>query len=348
MIKVGIIGATGYTGAELVRILIRHKKVKIVWYGSRSYVDQEFASIYRNFFQIVEDRCFDDQLDRLVEQVDVLFTATPQGYCSTLLTHEILKKIKVIDLSADYRITDVATYEQWYKLTHGNPELITEAVYGLTEVNREQIKEAKLIANPGCYTTCSILSLYPLVKEGFIDGKTLIIDAKSGTSGAGRAASVDTLYCEVNENFKAYAVATHRHTPEIEEQLSKAYGEAITVSFTPHLVPMNRGIVTTSYATLTHHEGITADTIRELYHTFYQDSPFIRILPPGKLPETRWVKGSNYIDIGFVIDARTNRIIVVAALDNIMKGAAGQAVQNMNLMYGFDEAEGLDLIPMFP
>ena len=346
MIKVGIIGATGYTGAELVRILIRHREVKIVWYGSRSYVEQEFASIYRNFFRIVEDVCLDDNIEELIQEVDVIFTATPQGYCSSFLTEEILQKVKVIDLSADYRISDVGIYETWYKRTHESPQLIEEAVYGLSEINRDEIKEARLIANPGCYTTCSILSLYPLVREGIIDTTTLIIDAKSGTSGAGRGASIDNLYCEVNENMKAYAVAAHRHTPEIEEQLSIAAGEDLTISFTPHLVPMNRGIITTSYASLC--ETVTKEMIRSIYNKYYGNATFVRIMEEGKLPETRWVKGSNYIDIGFVIDARTNRIVVVACIDNLMKGAAGQAVQNMNLMFGFEETEGLELIPMFP
>ena len=213
MIKAGIIGATGYAGAEIVRLLMGHPEVEIKWLGSRSYIDQRYADIYRNMFQIVEDICKDDNLDKLAEEVDVIFTATPQGFCASVINEEILAKVKVIDLSADFRIKDVAIYEKWYGIEHKSPEYIKEAVYGLCEINREDIKKARLVANPGCYTTCSILSLYPLVKEGLIDPSTIIIDAKSGTSGAGRGAKVDNLFCEVNENMKAYGVATHRHTP---------------------------------------------------------------------------------------------------------------------------------------
>ena len=245
MIKAGIIGATGYAGNELVRILLGHKDVEIVWFGSRSYVDQKYASIYQNMFELVDADCMDDQIEELAKKVDVIFTATPQGYLAGVLTEEILSQTKIVDLSADYRLKDVSVYEKWYKIEHKSPQFIKEAVYGLCEVNREQIKNARLIANPGCYTTCSILTAYPLVKEGLIDPTTLIIDAKSGTSGAGRGAKVPNLFCEVNENMKAYGVATHRHTPEIEEQLGYAAGKEIMVNFTPHLVPMNHGILAT-------------------------------------------------------------------------------------------------------
>ena len=222
MIKVGIIGATGYAGSELVRILLGHKDVEIKWYGSRSYIDKKYASIYQNFFQLVDATCMDDNMEALADQVDVIFTATPQGLCASLVNEEILSKVKIIDLSADFRIKDVKVYEEWYKLEHKSPQFIEEAVYGLCEINREDVKKARLVANPGCYTTCSILTCYPLVKEGIIDPNTIIVDAKSGTSGAGRGAKVDNLFCEVNENMKAYGVATHRHTPEIEEQLEQS------------------------------------------------------------------------------------------------------------------------------
>ena len=251
MIKAGIIGATGYAGGELVRILTGHRDVEIKWYGSRSYIDQRYCDVYRNMFRIVEDVCRDDNLAQLAEEVDVIFTATPQGFLAGLLTEEILQKVKVVDLSADYRIKDVAVYEKWYKIEHKSPQFIQEAVYGLCEINRGQITEqTRLVANPGCYTTCSILTAYPLVKEGLIDTDSLIVDAKSGTSGAGRGAKVSNLYCEVNENIKAYGVAGHRHTPEIEEQLGYAAGRPLVINFTPHLVPMNRGILVTEYARL--------------------------------------------------------------------------------------------------
>ena len=346
MIKAGIIGATGYAGGELVRILLGHREVEIKWYGSRSYIDQKYASVYQNMFQLVEDTCLDDNISALADQVDVIFTATPQGYLAGLLNQEILSKVKVIDLSADYRIKDVSVYEKWYNIEHKSPEFIEEAVYGLCEINREQIQKARLVANPGCYPTCSFLSIYPLIKKGYIDPKTLVIDAKSGTSGAGRGAKVDNLYCEVNENIKAYGVASHRHTPEIEEQLSLVAGEKVTLNFTPHLVPMNRGILITAYASVK--EGVTEEQIRSAYQEAYQDERFVRFLLPGVCPQTKWVEGSNYVDVNVVYDGRTNRVIMMGAMDNLVKGAAGQAVQNMNLMFGLPEDMGLTLVPMFP
>lgn len=346
MIKVGIIGATGYAGAELVRILLGHKDVEIKWYGSRSYIDKKYASIYQNFFQLVDANCMDDNMEVLADQVDVIFTATPQGLCASLVNKEILSKVKIIDLSADFRIKDVKVYEEWYKLEHKSPQFIEEAVYGLCEINREDVKKARLVANPGCYTTCSILTCYPLVKEGIIDPNTIIVDAKSGTSGAGRGAKVDNLFCEVNENMKAYGVATHRHTPEIEEQLGYACGEKITINFTPHLVPMNRGILATAYASLK--KDVTYEEVKAIYDKYYADEKFVRVLEKDVCPQTKWVEGSNYVDVNFKIDPRTNRIIMMGAIDNLVKGAAGQAVQNMNLMFGLKESEGLELVPMFP
>ncbi len=350
MIKAGIIGATGYAGGELVRILLGHKEVEICWYGSRSYIDKKYAEVYRNMFTLVEDTCLDDNIEELAKQVDVIFTATPQGFLAGVLTEDILKQCKVIDLSADYRIKDVAIYEEWYGITHKSPQFIEEAVYGLCEINREKTKQARLVANPGCYTTCSILTAYPLVKEGLIDTSTLIVDAKSGTSGAGRGAKVPNLYCEVNENIKAYGVASHRHTPEIEEQLGYAAGEEIRINFTPHLVPMNRGILVTEYASLKKKNGVlpTYEEIKAVYDKYYKEEKFVRVLEKGVCPETKWVEGSNYVDVNFVIDERTGRIIMMGALDNIVKGAAGQAVQNMNLLFGLPEDTGLELVPMFP
>ena len=351
MIKAGIIGATGYAGNELVRILMGHKEVEIKWYGSRSYIDKKYAEVYQNMFEIVDDVCLDDNMDELASQVDVIFTATPQGFLAGVLTEDILNKVKIIDLSADFRIKDVSVYEKWYKIEHKSPQFIEEAVYGLCEINRDKVKGARLIANPGCYTTCSILTAYPLVKEGLIDPNTLIIDAKSGTSGAGRGAKLPNLFCEVNENMKAYGVTNHRHTPEIEEQLGYAAGKEIVVNFTPHLVPMNRGILATEYATLNKKADGTLPTYEEVkavYDKYYKNEKFVRVLEKDICPETKWVEGSNYVDVNFKIDERTGRIVMMGALDNLVKGAAGQAVQNMNLLFGFDEAEGLNLVPMFP
>ena len=348
MVKVGIIGATGYAGNELVRLLLGHKDVEIVWLGSRSYIDQKYSDVYRNMFKLVDARCMDDNMEQLADEVDVIFTATPQGLCSSLVNDEILSKVKIIDLSADFRLKNVDIYEKWYKLEHKSPQYIDEAVYGLCEINRSKVNNTtRIIANPGCYTTTSILTLYPLVKEGIINPDTIIIDAKSGTSGAGRGAKVANLFCEVNESMKAYGVGTHRHTPEIEEQLGYACGrDDLKLIFTPHLVPMNRGILVTAYANLA--KDVTYEDVKAAYDKYYDKEYFVRVLPKDVCPETRWVEGSNFVDIGFKIEPRTNRIIAMGALDNLVKGAAGQAVQNMNLLFGFEENEGLKIAPMFP
>ena len=355
MIKAGIIGATGYAGGELVRLLTAHPDVELVWYGSRSYIDKKYYEVYKNMFQIVDAVCLDDNMEELAKQADVIFTATPQGFCASLINEEILSNAKLVDLSADFRIKDVATYEKWYGIEHKAPQYIEEAVYGLCEINREAVKNARLVANPGCYPTCSTLSIYPLLKEGLIDPSTVIIDAKSGTSGAGRGAKVDNLYCEVNENIKAYGVANHRHTPEIEEQLSLAAGEEMLINFTPHLVPMNRGILITAYASLKstlQPDGTRAfpsyEEVRAAYDKYYDKEKFVRVLDKNVCPETKWVEGSNYVDVNFKIDERTGRVIMMGAMDNLVKGAAGQAVQNMNLMFGLPETKGLELVPMFP
>ncbi len=347
MIKVGIIGATGYAGNELVRLLLGHSEAQIEWFGSRSYIDQKYADIYRNVFQLVDAKCMDDNMEELADRVDVIFTATPQGLCASLVNDKILSKVKIVDLSADFRLKNVDVYEQWYKIEHKSPQYIDEAVYGLCEINRNKItKDTRIVANPGCYTTCSILTIYPLVKEGIIDPDSIIIDAKSGTSGAGRGAKVANLFCEVNESMKAYGVGTHRHTPEIEEQLGYAAGKDIKLIFTPHLVPMNRGILVTSYADLK--KDVTYEEVKAAYDKYYKDEYFVRVLDKDVCPETRWVEGSNYVDVNFKIEPRTNRIIMMGALDNLVKGAAGQAVQNMNLLFGLPENTGLKQVPMFP
>lgn len=344
--KVGIIGATGYAGGELVRLLMGHPQAEIVWYGSRSYIDKKYYEVFQNMFQIVDSKCLDDNMEELAAQADVIFTATPQGFCASIINEEILSKVKVVDLSADFRIKDVKVYEEWYKITHKSPQFIDEAVYGLCEINREDVKKARLVANPGCYPTCSTLSIYPMVKEGLIHPNTIIIDAKSGTSGAGRGAKVDNLYCEVNENMKAYGVSTHRHTPEIEEQLGYAAGEKVVLNFTPHLAPMNRGILVTAYASLT--RKVTYEEVKAVYDQYYGEEKFVRVLDKDVCPQTKWVEGSNYVDVNFKLDFRTNRIIMMGAMDNLVKGAAGQAVQNMNLMFGLEESMGLCQAPMFP
>lgn len=344
MIKVGIIGATGYAGNELVRILVNHPEVEIKWLGSKSYDGEKYSDIYRNTFEIIDGICTAKTLEEISEDVDVIFTATPQGYLAGLLTDKVLENAKIIDLSADFRLKDVDIYEEWYKIDHKRPDLIDEAVYGLCEINRDKITpDTRIIANPGCYTTTSILTLYPMVKEGVIDPNTIIIDAKSGTTGAGRKAVTANLFCEVNESMKAYGVGTHRHTPEIEEQLGYACGLDIKLIFTPHLVPMNRGIIATCYANLS--KDISEEEIRDIYNKYYKDEKFVRVLDKGVVPETRFTKGSNYVDVNFFIEKRTNRLIMIGTLDNIVKGAAGQAVQNMNILFGLKEDTGLNLVP---
>lgn len=342
MVKVGIVGATGYGGNELVRLLLNHQEAKIVWLSSRSYAKEQFSNIYGSYFHIVDDQLISDSLEEYLDQVDVVFFATPHGVASKMIDAQMLKKVKVIDLSADYRLDDQDVYEQWYQCAHPSWELMDQAVFGLCEINRDQIKQARLLANPGCYPTCSSLSLYPLVKAGLIETDTIIIDALSGTSGAGRSAKIPNLFCEVNESVKAYGLASHRHTPEIEMILNGAGADKFNVTFTPHLIPINRGILTTSYATLK--AGVGESDVREAYRLYDQEK-FLRVLKDEVYPEIRNVRCSNYLDINFKIDQRCNRIIVVAAMDNLVKGAAGQAIQNMNIMFDFDESMGIDQAP---
>ena len=345
MIKAAVLGATGYAGIELVRLLTSHPEVSIEILGSHSFAGQKISDVYKNFNHVLEKECEELDLDK-VGACDVAFTALPHGASKSVIPSLLEKGLKVIDLSGDYRYDDVAVYEKWYGEKHSSPELLKESVYGLPELHRDKIKNARLIANPGCYPTCSFLSIYPLAKAGLIDMKSVIVDAKSGTSGAGRGAKVANLYCEVNESIKAYGVATHRHTPEIEEQLSYASGQEAVINFTPHLVPMNRGILVTAYANLV--KDVTEEEIRKIYEDAYKDEQFVRFLNAGVCPETRWVEGSNYVDVNVKVDERTHRVIMMGAMDNLVKGAAGQAVQNMNLLFGLPETEGLLMPPVFP
>ena len=344
MIKVGIIGATGYAGSELVRLITQHPKAELVTMTSQSYAGQEYKEVYSNYSHL-DYECEEEHIEEMAEKCDVIFLALPHGVASKKINADILSKTKIIDLGADFRIQDVDVYEKWYT-THYSKDILPEAVYGLCEINRDKIKGKRIVANPGCYTSCSILSLYPLVKEGMIDLSSIIIDAKSGATGAGRGLSLGNHYCELNESVKAYKVASHRHTPEIEEQLSIAAGQDIVLNFTPHLIPMDRGILATCYATL--NKKYTYDDIRKAYEKHYGNEHFIRLTKEGVFPETKWVKGSNFVDIGFTVDERTNRVIVIGALDNLFKGAAGQAVQNMNIIMGIEETTGIDYVPIFP
>ncbi|MCI8805876.1 MAG: N-acetyl-gamma-glutamyl-phosphate reductase [Clostridiales bacterium] len=345
MIKAGIIGATGYAGSELVRILTNHPKTEIAVITSQSYKGQNYGSVYENF-RHTEKICEEENIEEMSKVCDVIFLALPHGVASKKVTEKILNNTKIIDLGADFRLRDSDIYEKWYKTSHEAKEILPETVYGLCEINRDKIKNKRIIANPGCYTTCSILSLYPLVKEKLIDINSIIIDAKSGVTGAGRGISLGTHFDEVNESVKAYKIASHRHTPEIEEQLSIAAGEKIVLSFTPHLIPMNRGILATCYASL--NSSYSYGDIKSAYEKYYKNEYFVRLTKEGVFPETKWVKGSNFCDIGFTVDSRTNRVIVTGAIDNLFKGAAGQAVQNMNILFDIDEKTGIEQPPVFP
>ncbi len=346
MTKVAIVGASGYTGAELSRILANHPEVEITAVTSRKFAGQPLAEVFPNLRGRIDLTCENLSAKEVSERADVIFTAVPHKTAMDIVPLLLEKNKKIIDLSADYRLRDIETYEKWYD-PHNSPEHIKQAVYGLPELYREEVKNTSLAANPGCYPTSIILGIAPLIRNKVIDNTAIIADSKSGTSGAGRAAKVGTLFCEVHDGFKAYGVGgTHRHTPEIEQELGAMAGEQLSVSFTPHLLPISRGILSTIYAPL--NDGFNKAAIREFYENAYRDEPFVRFLPENVLPATQHVRGSNYCDINFFIDERTNRVIVVSAIDNVMKGAAGQAVQNMNLMCGFEETLGLEIVPTFP
>jgi N-acetyl-gamma-glutamyl-phosphate reductase len=346
MITAAIIGASGYTGAELARILSRHPHVELTAATSRQNVGTPLAEIFPNLRGQVNIVCDNPSIDELCRRAEIFFTAVPHKTAMDVVPQLLAAGRRVIDLSADFRLTDVAVYEQWYQ-AHTSPHLLGRAVYGLPELNREAIKRCDLVANPGCYPTSIVLALAPLLQAGAIDANSIIADSKSGTSGAGRSAQTGSLFCEVHDGFRPYKVGrTHRHTPEIEQELGKLAGAPLRVTFTPHLLPVSRGILSTVYASL--RPGFDEDGIDQLYRLKYQAEPFIRLLGKGALPATQYVRGSNFCDISYRIDAATGRIIVMSAIDNIVKGASGQAVQNMNLMCGLPETLALDTVPLFP
>jgi N-acetyl-gamma-glutamyl-phosphate reductase len=349
MLKVGIIGASGYTGVELARILSTHPEVELTVATSRQYAGKPLAEVFPSLRKRVDLVCENLGPEELVDRADFFFAAVPHKTAMDLVPILLNAGKKVVDLSADFRIRDAAVYEEWYQ-PHSSIECIEEAVYGLPELYRDQVKNARLTANPGCYPTSIILGLAPLLREGLIDPAHLIIDSKSGTSGAGRSANVGTLFCEVTDGFRAYKVGgQHRHIPEIEQELTVLAGQPVTISFTPHLLPISRGILSTMYAPLSNEISATTETeIQELYESTYTDEPFVRVCPAGSFPATQHVRGSNCCDIGVKVDVRTGRIIIVSAIDNVAKGASGQAVQNMNLMNGFDETCALMGAPFFP
>lgn len=345
-IRAGIMGATGYTGMELLRILLRHPAVEVVAVTSEKQAGKTLAQAFpylQGTTSLVLEAVSEASIPK---RCDVLFSCLPHTSAMNRVPGWLKKGIKVIDLSADFRLDSADVYQEWYGAKQTAPDLLSEKVYGLTELNREKIKKASLVANPGCYPTSAILGLAPLLKSKLIDTATIIIDSKSGTSGAGRSAAVETLFCEVNESIHAYKIGTHRHTPEIEQEISKVAGEKIIVSFTPHLIPMDRGILSTAYAKAASKSN--TKSVLKTFSEFYAKEPFVTVLPEGVLPRTKDVRGSNHCAIGAVFDPRTQRIVVTSAIDNLMKGAASQAVQNMNLMFGLDEKSGLNSLAWLP
>lgn len=346
MIKVGVVGATGYAGAELVRLLAGHPKVELSVLTSQTYAGKNMWEVFPHLYGMVDKTLEEFNLSDLVSRCDVIFTALPHGHAMPV-GHEVMRRgRRLIDLGADFRLKDVDVYQSWYKTEHTASVLVASAVYGLPELNRAEIRGSVIVGNPGCYPTSAILGLAPLLTNKLIDTETIIIDSKSGVSGAGRGLSLKTHFSETTENFQAYGVATHRHTPEIEQELSKLAGMPVTVNFTPHLTPMVRGILSTMYGKLT--TELNTEELTDFYRQFYKGERFVRVLPAGMYPSTKAVAGSNHCDLSVTVDPRTRRVIVLSAIDNLMKGAAGQAVQNLNVMLGLPEDTGLNFAGMYP
>lgn len=342
---IGIVGATGYTGVELVRLLSNHPNAEIKALTSRQYIGQAFSQVFPAFFGLCDLKCEELNVDAIAQKIKVVFLCLPHHEAMETAAAFRKKDVVVIDLSADFRIKDSVTYEKWYG-SHSQKSLINEAVYGLPELHRKEIKQAKLIASPGCYATTNILGLAPLLQKGLIDPNNIICDSKSGVSGAGRSASVDNLYSEVNDSFKAYKVGCHRHTPEIEQELSLLANKPVTLLFSPHLVPMDRGIFSTIYAQPT--TKLSTKDILKIYQDFYSNETFVKVLPEEAMPATKNVRGTNFCHISPLYDERTGKIIILAALDNLTKGASGQAIQSFNILSGFDETTGLTQAALLP
>lgn len=344
--KVSIIGATGYGGLELIRLLQHHPQVELTNIISGSQSGIELAHIYPHLSHIINDQLDDFQVEKLIGKTDIVFFATPAGVSKDTLPQLNEAGITCIDLSGDFRLKSPAVYEQWYQKTPAQQAHIDKATYGLSEIYREQIKQASFISNPGCYPTATLLALAPALQKGWIEQDSIIIDGKTGVSGAGRTVSLNTHFSETNENVKAYKLGAHQHTPEIEQVLSEVAGQDIKITFSPHLMPMTRGIMCTIYTKLSAPRSVKE--LIQLYQDFYESSPFVRIRPEGIFPSTKEVYGSNYCDIGFMSDPRTDRLTIVSVIDNLVKGASGQAIQNMNIMQGWDESTGLAVIPVYP
>ncbi|MGB9698711.1 MAG: N-acetyl-gamma-glutamyl-phosphate reductase [Thermodesulfobacteriota bacterium] len=343
--RIGVVGATGYTGLELIRLLLRHPNVQLTALTAERYVGQPIWKVFPSLLKEIDLICQPLDLEPLAKSCDFIFTALPHKAAMEVIPGFLQRGIKVVDLSADFRLSDPQVYEEWYE-KHTAPEFLKYAVYGLPELHREEIKKTSLVANPGCYPTSIILALAPALRHELVDPHSIIADSKSGVSGAGRSAVLSSLFAEVSENFKAYKVTEHRHTPEIEQELTSLAGKKISLTFTPHLVPMKRGILSTIYATPA--RPISEKEIYGVYEQFYRNEKFVRLRPGDLLPSTADVCGSNYCDIGIKVDQRNNRLIIISAIDNLVKGASGQAVQNMNLMLGWEESLGLEVIPLYP
>jgi len=345
MIPVGIIG-DGYTAAELVRVLSTHRRARVATVFSTENIDKGFAQVYPHLLRFSEVICEKADIDKLKRECQVVFLALPHGLSVPIVRELIGSGVRCIDLGADFRLKDPKVYEEYYEVTHEAPELLGVAVYGLPEIYREKIRETMIVANPGCFPTGAILALAPLLKEGLVETENIVIDSKTGVSGAGRSLKLASHFCEVNEGVKAYSVGSHRHAPEIAQELSFAAGQEVEITFTPHLIPMSRGILTTAYVKL--RPGVSEEQVRRAFADQYADEHFVRVLPEGTYPHTRWVYGSNFVDIGIFVDDKKRRAIIISAIDNINKGASGQAVQNFNIMFGFEETEALDFAGIFP
>ncbi|MDQ1004990.1 N-acetyl-gamma-glutamyl-phosphate reductase [Neobacillus niacini] len=344
--RAAIIGGTGYGAIELIRLMNNHPYLEIGSVVSNSQAGNGFSESYPHLTEIINQPLESFNADRLAKENDIVFLATPSGVSSKLAPVLVDNGIKVIDLSGDFRLRSQTEYETWYKHSAPEEKYLSQAVYGLSEIYAEEIKGAALIANPGCYPTATSLGLLPILKANLADSQSIIIDAKSGVSGAGRGLSLTSHYAEINENLKAYKLGAHQHIPEIEQVLTDETGNPITVTFTTHLVPMSRGIMITAYVNVT--EKISTNTIHDLYKKFYENHPFVRVRPTGTYPSTKEVSGSNYCDIGLHVDPRTNRLTIISVIDNLVKGAAGQAIQNANIMNDWDVRTGLNSIPMYP
>jgi N-acetyl-gamma-glutamyl-phosphate reductase len=345
-LNIAIVGSSGYTGGELYRILLHHPGVTVTTVTSEKSAGKPLTDIFPHLLGLTDLICEPLDPESIAKKANFVFLALPHVTAQAAAYRFHKLGVKVVDLSADYRLADAAVYEKWYEHSHQYPDLLKSAVYGLPELHREKIRKASLVANPGCYPTSAILGLAPAIAKDMIDVSTIVVDSTSGVSGAGRSVSLAHHYPEVNEGFMAYKVGTHRHTPEIEQEISLIAGAAVTLSFTPHLAPMNRGILSTIYGKLT--APVDTEQLHAAYHAFYEIEPFVRVLPPGQYPNVRNVRGSNFCDIGVYADDRTGRAVIVTAIDNLVKGASGQAVQNMNLMMGFAETAGLKFAGLFP